>query len=73
MANGVGLWKQFHIYQYRIKNDLMDARKNSFSERMVKHWSRLLREVVESSSLGVFKNHEDVALRGVVSRHGVMC
>jgi len=51
----------------------MDARKNSFSERMVKHWSRLLREVVESSSLGVFKNHEDVALRGVVSGHGVMC
>ena len=33
-------------------------------------WHRLPREVVELLSLGVFKNHGDVALRDVVSGHG---
>ena len=37
---------------------------------MVRHWHRLLREVVESLSLEVFKSHGDVALKDVVSGHG---
>ncbi|KFQ29828.1 hypothetical protein N331_07229, partial [Merops nubicus] len=43
----------------------LNIRKNFFSETVIKHWSRLVREVVESPSLEVFRKHV-VALRDMV-------
>ncbi|KFW70396.1 hypothetical protein AS28_03201, partial [Pygoscelis adeliae] len=44
----------------------LNIRKHFFTERVVKHWNRLPREVVDALSLSVFKRHLDSALNNVL-------
>ena len=44
----------------------MDVRRKFFTQRVVTHWNRLLKEVVDAPTLKVFKARLDVALGSLV-------
>jgi len=58
-TNGNG----FKLKESRFR---LDIRKTFFTVRMVRHWNRLPREVVDAPSLEVFKARVDGALSNLV-------
>jgi len=70
---GVGLFSQLtndrargHGLKLCQRRFRLDIRKNLLTERVVRHWTRLPRAVMESPSMEEFEKHMDMALQDIV-------
>jgi len=54
-------------FQLKERSFRLDIRKKFFTVRVVRHWNRLSREVVDAPSLEVFQARLDVRLGNSIS------
>jgi len=59
----IGCGKGFKLRQWRFR---LDIRRKFFTQRVVTHWNRLPKEVVDGPSLEAFKARLDVAQDSLV-------
>lgn len=54
---------QEHRHKATLGRFRLDIKKNFFAVRVIKHWNRLPREVVDAPGLSACKKHLDWALK----------
>jgi len=65
-VTGNGFSTVFHGSKLSQRRFRLDIRKHFFTERVVKPWNMLPREVVDAPSLSVFKRHLDNTLNNML-------
>lgn len=59
-------WTRGNIFKVKEKTFTLDVKKKFFIVRKVRHWNRLLSEIVDGPNLEVFKIRLDQALSNLI-------